>query len=358
MKIMPVKILRPSLDDYKRETVLRGIISPDTLECLRVDAAYQREGLSVANRKQIARAFEGNGRLPDIVLGMRGDRFQVEEEDSVTLVDPVYIIDGQQRRNTALEYIAKYPAEKIRLGATVHFNTNIETERELFHALNLYQTKVSPSVILRNLKDESDLMATLYGLTKTDREFALYGRVCWSHHTVKSDLLTGLSYTQISLGVHAHLAAVLRSSTKEIIASASNLSRAIGLPAARSNVKEFWNFVDACWGIRDLQYRDRATHLRTGFLRALTKFLSGHHDFWDGDREQRFSVPYDLRKKIATFPIGDREIIRLAGTGGQGPEMLRLLLIEHVNSGKRTRRLSPRDGVIAELADDDDEIAA
>ena len=349
----PVKIVKPSLDDDKRQAVLRGVVSPETLGALRVDQNYQREGLSSSSRREIARAFETRGKLPDIVLGMRGDRFQVDEDSSVILVDPVYIIDGQQRRNTALEYLARFPEEPIRLGATVHFNTNVKWERDLFHALNLYQTKVSPNVILRNIKEESPLLATVYGLTRADKEFALYGRVCWTHNMVKGDLISALSFTRLSLAIHAHLAAVIRSSAKEVPSACNNLTKAIGLPLARANVKEFWGVVDECWGLRNVQYKERTTHLRTTFLDSLTKVFSGHHDFWEGDGDRRLCVPLDLRRKLMKFPINDPEIMRLSGAGGQAREMLKILMVQHINSGKRTRRLSPRDGLAFGSADDD-----
>lgn len=357
-KFAPVMIMRPSLDDQGRETVLRGVVSVDTLENLRIDGAYQREELSFGARRKIRTAFESGGRLPDIVLGMRGDHFQVADDGSVILVDPVYIIDGQQRRGTAIEYSQRFPAEKIRMGATVHFNTTPDSERELFHALNLYQTKVAPSVILRNMKDtHSELIANLYGLSKTDRDFALYGKVCWSHAMAKEELISALAYAKHSLLLHAHLAAVNRTNLKDIFRSANNLTKAIGLPLARANVKEFWGFIDACWGLRNLAYKERSTHLRGGFLTALVRVLSGHHDFWEGEKEQRFAVPYDLRKKIATIPVNDPEIIRLSGSAGQASELLRLLMIQHINSGKRTRRLTARDGYAVGAGDEDEEEA-
>jgi len=359
-KLTPVKILKPSLDDDKRQAVLRGIVSPGTLDSLRIDANYQREGLSSHGRRAIVRAFETRGKLPDIVLGMRGDRFQIDDDGSVILIDPVYIIDGQQRRNTALEYINKFPDEPVRLGATVHFNTDVGWERNLFHDLNLHQTKVSPNIILRNIKEESPLLATIYGLTSSDRDFALYGRVCWSHNMARGELISALSFVRLSLALHAHLAAVLRTSVKEIPSACNNLTKAVGLPMARANVKEFWGVVDECWGLRSVQYKERITHLRTTFLDALIRTFSGHLDFWEGEGGRRLVVPTDLRRKLMKFPINDPEVMRLSGSGGQAREMLRMLMIQHVNSGKRTRRLTPRDGYAFgdEYVDDDENVAA
>src|SRR3954469_4750644 len=92
----PIRILKPSLDDFGKQTVLRGIIDNDSLSGLLTDY-YQRELLPDSNRRDIIEALEKEVQLPDIELGMRGQTFTMPTPILVTLEDPTYIIDGLQR---------------------------------------------------------------------------------------------------------------------------------------------------------------------------------------------------------------------------------------------------------------------
>lgn len=352
-----VKILRPSLDDNERQTVLRGVVSSDTLVNLRVDN-YQRERLASSSRREIVRALDMGRNLPTIELGMRGDRFRIDDDGSVMLIDPVFIIDGRQRRDTIIEYLDRFPDERVRLGAVVHFNTDAKWERDRFHALNLFQHKVAPSVMLRNIKEDNPMLATMFGLTKSAKDFAMYGRVCWSQNMGRGELISGLAYCQTALLMHAHLAAVRSISMKEITNSADKLTRAVGLPIARNNIIEFWNLVDASWGVRAIQYKSSAPYMRTQFLRVLARVLSDHSDFWQPPDERRLVIPYELKRKIARFAVNDPEVVRLSGASGRAADTLYFMMVTHINSGKRTKRLSPRNGIAPIAGDDDDELDA
>lgn len=350
-----VKILRPSLDDFDGQTVLRGVIEQSSLEALRCDY-YQRERLAASSRKEIARGLSAGKRLPDIQLGMRGDHFQIDDDNNVVLIDPVFIIDGRQRRDTILEYLSHFPESKVRLGAIIYFNTDAKWERERFHALNTFQTKVAPSVLLRNIKDDNNFLATLYGFTKNDRTSPLYGRVCWSHSIGRGELLTAMSLAMATLFVHRHLVTIHGRSVTAIPDSGNRLVAKIGLPMLRANLSTFWEFVDATWGLRHIQHQQSVPQVRATFLRMLGRVLSTHVTFWGGPNNLRLQIPYELKSKFKKFDLLDPEINRLCGTGGKAAEMLYFLLLDHLNSGKRTKRLVSRLAPInGEPQDDDDE---
>lgn len=347
-----VRILRPSLDDEEGgETILRGLIDLQSLHLLRVDY-YQRERLSQKANRNIQRAIDTGSPLPDITLGMRGDRFHVDETGAVVLLDPVFIIDGQQRVGTIRTHLEDFPEERIRLGAAVHFNSNATRESRRFHAMNLYATRVGSGVILRNLKDEIPLLASLYGLSMTERSFPLYRRVCWAQARHKDHLLTASTYINTALRLHAHLAPVRHSGARYIPQISANLTRVVPIQQARENVATLWEAIDYAWGVTALQALTGVPYLKTGFLEALVTVLSNHLDFWDGPK---LKISPEHRRRLQVFKVHNPEIVRLASSGhGLGQDMLRHLLAEHLNQRLR-RKLTPR---IPLPQTDDEDVAA
>lgn len=334
-----VRILRPSLDDDEvGETILRGLIDLRSLPLLRVDY-YQREKLSTKANRNIQRAIDMRSPLPDITLGMRGDKFQVDDTGAVVLLDQVFIIDGQQRVSTIRAHLEDFPEEKIRLGATVHFNSNSSRESRRFHAMNLYATRVGSGVILRNLKDEVPLLASLYGLSITDHEFPLYRRVCWSQTRHRDHLLTAATYINTALRLHAYLAPVRHSGARHIPRISANLCRAVTIQQVRENIATLWATIDHAWGVSALQSGAGVAYLKGGFLESLVSVLGSHLDFWDGPK---LKISPEHRRRLQVFKVDNPEIVRLASSGhGPGQDMLRHLLAEHLNQRLR-RKLTPR----------------
>lgn len=340
---MPVLILRPSLYDINKKTVLRGVLHVESLAELRIDASYQREILSRSSRRSIELALDNGAQLPDIELGMRGERWRVDDQQNVELLDPVFIIDGQQRRATIIDYLDKFPEEPISLGAVVHFNSNSRWERERFRILNTAAVKVSPSVLLRGMKDDVPALATLYGLSRTDREFPLYGRVGWGQNLARSDLLSSKAFTDHAIQLHAHFGALIKTRVTEAPIAFRRLEELIGLKRLRENVIEFWGLIEYAWGLRALRDKRDATYLRGTFLRALVQVLSDHVDFWPGE-SRRLIVPYEIKAKLRKFPMNDPSIITLAGAGGRAKDALIFQFVSFLNSGKQPhKRLTKRD---------------
>lgn len=369
-KSAPVRILLPSLDNEGDRVVMRGVVDLCSLEHLKVDNSYQRERMTPTSRAEIIKALEANDQLPDIEIGMRGDNFHMPNNNVAELIDPCFIVDGYQRRESVREHLERYPQDRVRLGCVVRFNTNAAYERKRFHALNLFRNKVSPSLILRNCKEENQMIATLYGLSTSARDSVIYGRVGWQQNMTRGELITALVFTQVALQLHQHVGAgMAKVSVRDIPAMCDKLVHIIGLPLVRANVTAYWQLIDQCFGIRAIQYSRSAVYLRSAFLRTLARLLSDHEDFWAGDPKraqvQRLQVPYELRNKLRRFPIADPEIIRLASAAGKAAETLYFQLLTHLNSGKRTKRLRHRAGTIlppmmtviegGEIDDDDDE---
>lgn len=359
---MSIKILRPSLDDFRDTTVLRGVIDRQSLGELRCDF-YQREKLPESSRRDILCGLAAGAPLPDIEIGMRGDHFSIVQGDddrlvqAVVLEDPCFIIDGRQRVDTLKEYVYDYPETKASLGATVHFNTNADWERARFHTLNTSRVKVAPSVLLRNIKDDSPGLATLYGLSRAQADFVLYRRICWAQNQARSELMTGLSYVRTVLRCHAHLAPTRSGLTATNIPSIiDRVVERVGMPLWRQNAVTFWALIDELWGIKGLNSKG-APYLMSQFLSVFADILSDHVDFWRQPEEMRLFMPDELKRKLKKFPVGDPEVVRLAGASGKAREALYFIIVSHINSGKRTKRLVPRNvrATIPPLNGDDEE---
>lgn len=359
-----IRIINPSIDDFQNTVVIRGILDLDTIKHLKTDY-YQRELLPSSSRRNIISALESGERLPDIILGMRGEEFQLSDNPdlSLFLCSPTFIIDGQQRIKSILQYLAdcKQAPKPIRIGATIHLNTTPIFERELFQKLNQFQAKVSPNILLRNNKEDHPLIATFYGLTRSDKNFILFNRVCWQQNQTKTELMSAVTMSKIILALHAHISPGRHGGSRMILDHTDRLLSRIGLPIARANTKAFYELIDSCWGIARIHIKSGAPYMRLAFQEVLARCLSDHPIFWKDDK--RLEVGYIWKKKLSSFPFQDPEIIRLCGSSGASRFTLYMHLLNHLNSGKRQNRLISRtpsitfDSEEAEIEDETQESA-
>lgn len=342
--VNPVRILNGALDEVIIENVkhviLRGVVDPQALHHLLRDD-YQREAQPLTSQWRILDALKKGEPLPDIELGMRGDSV-TGREDNYILKDQVYIIDGLQRVTSAIHFLSTNPGSVVRLGAMVHFGTTKDWERKRFHILNTHRLKVSPNVLLRNMREESPAVLALFGLSTNDRSFVLHNRVSWTQRMTKGELLTALTFAKVVGLIHSHKVAGKSNSIEELVPALNKAVEVFGIQAIRENIRSFFGLVDECWGIKSVQYREGAIYMRGSFLYMFARLLVEHHDFWQGEEEKRLFVNADLKRKIAQFPIHDPEVVRLSGSSGLARVMLYTMLRDHINSGKRTKRLSPR----------------
>ncbi len=354
-----VRILSGAVDKVDGMVVLRGVISPASLVNLKTDT-YQREAMPLSSQSSILSALGKGERLPDIELGMRGARYREDKQDgSILLLDDIYIIDGLQRVSGSVHFLAGNPTANIRIGATIYFNTDKEWERERFRVLNTARLKVSPSILLRNLRETSPGTLLLYGLSKNEKAFPLYERVSWSQRMTRGELITALTFAKSAIFLHAHKGPTRASNVTDIAAYMDRYVKSVGLQNVRENIRTFYELVDECWGIKRVQYRESAVYMRGQFLHVLAKLLSDHHDFWQEPDEKRLFIYAPIKRKLAQFPITDPTVMSLASSAGKSREMLYMLLRDHINKGKTTKRLTSRipDGAVI-VSDDNNESEA
>lgn len=362
-KVNEIRMTHAALDEREGGMiVIRGVIDDDSLKHLLIDD-YQREALPLSSLASILSALEKGDRLPDIELGLRGEKFKTVQEDdgseTFILQNVCYIIDGQQRRNGALHHITKHPDgnRKVGLGAVVRFGTDRKTERELFRIFNQLRSKVSPNVLIKNMREDSTALASIYGLCHTDKTFSLYERVCWAQKMRRSDLLTAMTLCKTVTRLHSHRVPGKTVDLNTIVSALDRGAKEMGLTAVRENVKMFYDLVDYAWGVRAVTYSSAANHLRTNFLVTLAQLFSDHVDFWAGKDDTRLFVNADLKRKIAQFPVLDPSVANLTGAGGKSYEVLYHMLRDHINRGRKSNRLTLRDPGKAVFDNEDEEVA-
>lgn len=330
-----VKFINAALDeDPQGNIILRGVLSTESFDLLKV-APYQREILPTARINALVKAFE-NSSVPDIDLGMRGGGF-IEKDGTFYLQDETYVIDGLQRLTAAKRSLSA--GSSPRLGGIVYFNTTEKWERDRFRVLNTLNIKLSPSVLIRNMEDDFSSIELLRTLSK-DSTFVLGGKICWDQRMKRGELISGKTLLYCTARLHAQHFSGMRADTRDsIVPTFQKMYDKYGRTMVKENIRAFWELIDDCFKVRSVTFREGAAYLKLGFLFAFTNLLADHQNFW---KDSRLSVERDLRKKIASFPINDPEVMRLAGAGGPAQHILYEYLLKHINSGKRTKRLIPK----------------
>lgn len=319
--------------------VLRGAVDPASLRDLKTDR-YQREVLPISTLDQMVAAVAG-GRTPDIILGMRGEKFDSKGTE-FQLKSDVYIIDGLQRVSAGIRML-ELGKGKPHIGALVYFNSSLKFEREQFYALNTQGTKLSPNIIIRNLKDERESVGMLFNLCQ-DKGFPLSHRVTWSQRASRGELISAATLAKTVGRLHSFIATGTRGSRiAELTMGLDRVLKEVGRMNMRSNTQMFFETIDQAWGVRRVTYKDGAVQLRFAFMRALAEVFARHYDFWNGKDNHKLFVSRDMVRKLASFPLVDPTILTLCGSsGGKAHPHLVNLLIEHLNKGKRTGRLRSR----------------
>ena len=335
-----VRILNGVLDDYTNSPsgiVLLGRIDPATFRFLKVDESYQRRRME---RPDIFAALKNGEVPPAIDIGVRGHDYAMDGDDFL-ISSPAFIIDGQQRIGVAGELADLVPDLGIRLFAMLHFGTTREWEALRFDHLNKNIVSVSPSLHLRNLctrAERNEAVLTLYGLCHNAPGFALFKKVSWEQRMSRGDLMSASTLAKTVLTLHRRHCASVSAHVDKVAGALQRAAMAISLEAFRRNVITFFAVVDECWPFSAVEYGRRITQIRSSFLWAIARMFAEHEVFWTENGKVLF-VSADDKRKLAKFPIGDSQIASLAGSGGQSRNLLYRLLIDHMNSGRRSRRL-------------------
>lgn len=334
-----VRIINGALDESEQSSsgiILNGRIDPATLRFLKVDT-YQRP---LGDRSDIFTALKEGLIVPNIEIGVRGQDFQTEGDDFI-IRSPAYIIDGWQRVGTALKLLEHIPSHPLRIFASLHFGSDEIWERHRFNALNKNVRRVSPNLHLKNVRDTNEAVLALYVLSTEDPTFPLFKKVSWSQNMQKGELASALGLCIITQLLHMHRAPVSGRSVDLVAAGLVTLLSRVTRPTLRRNVNTFFQLIDECWPFASIEYRHSAPQVKGPFLMEMARMLSRHPTFWEHNDNTLF-VGVDDRRKLAKFPINDPKVVQLAGSGGQSRKMLYQLLVDHMNSGRRTQRLRSR----------------
>lgn len=333
-----LRVMSGALDELTEgQIVLRGVIDPGSLGGL-LQPTYQRETLRKAKTQELMEAFRGStGRVPDVELAVRGERYGCTDSNGTyTITGDVYIIDGLQRISAARQFVSE--GGKPLVGAMIHFETTEEWERERFDILNMCRTRLSPNILLRNRTAQCPSLCRLHDLC-ADESFALCQRVSWSQYMRREELLTALCFLKTVMRLHSKFGAGRYVSVAGLWQALPPMMSSVGHATMIENVKTFFELLDSSWGIRGILYKDRATHLKSGFLFALADVISAYPTFWSG---KSLRIDRDLQKKIGQFGLHDPNVRAMAcSTSSIG--LLGRLIADHINSGRRTRRLAAPD---------------
>lgn len=351
--IDPVKLTKAALDETpKGDIVLRGVLDPKTLHLIKVDD-YQREILPLSSLSGLVEAFATNTQVPDVTLGLRGGGY-AEHKGEFILKNETFVIDGLQRISAAQHAIRTGRNPGPHLGAVVHFNTTRASECELFRILNTCQAKLAPSVLLRNFREHNAAIEMVILLCH-DKSFALADRVCWNQRMKRSELITAMTFLQSIAVLHSSFGPGRACRVDEVARGIEKTMRIVGRTTIRENVKIFYEVIDAAFGIRSLQFKAGATHLRGGFLSALALTIAHHRNFWDENR--KLVITPDMRRKLASFPINTEAVRGLAASNAKGQTLLYGFLVNHLNSGKRVNKLVPfKKSDSVSMAEDGDDL--
>jgi hypothetical protein len=153
------------------------------------------------------------------------------------------------------------------------------------------------------------------------------------------ELISAATYVKTVARLHAHLGPGSGSQVDRIASGLQQILEATGKGTFAENVKTFFDVIDKAWGVQRISFREGAVYLRANFLFTLARVFSNHTDFW---KEKRLFVNADLIRKLQGFPCRDPHVQSLATSAGTAGEILYQLIVEHLNKGKSTRRLTPR----------------
>jgi hypothetical protein len=348
-----VKIVNGAVSTFKdaetgeTKTILRGELDNSTLRNLHCDD-YQREALPLSQLKSILSAYANREMVPDIELGMRGTRLR-EKDGAFFLSDPVFIVDGLQRISGAKFHLTNKPEIPLHIGAAIRINTTKEWERDRFRILNSKRLRVSSNILLRNTREQSRAIATLYTLSQSDKSFALCNRVNWEQNKRRGDYISAMTYCRIVGTLHSHKSPGRSAGAEEIVSQLDRAADVVGINTMRDNMRTFFETVDECWGIRHIKYTERAPQIRHTFLIVFARLLSDGKDFWQGGEEKKLYVTSPLRDKMRRFKVLEPFIAHLCGSGGKAGDELYRKFREHLDKGRRTKHLRFRNGTAAEL---------
>ena len=175
-------------------------------------------------------------------------------------------------------------------------------------------------------------------MSESDDKFVLKGRVCWNQRMARAHVVPALGLLKTIATLHCHFGPGRDGSFRGLALGLPKIAEAVGRNVFRNNIRVFFDLVDTCWGIRHITFSSKSTHVKIGFLKALAATLGKHEAFWHNGKN--LFIDARMRKKIAQFDPQDPYVSQVASSGGsQTGLILSQLLVDHINSGKRNKRL-------------------
>lgn len=341
-QVKSVKLLNAKVDVYtvadREFIVIRGTIDPDSIGDIQTPA-YQRQVMIGKHQRGLVQALR-TATVPDIEIGMRGSKYRVQAaengSDTYFLQSEVFVIDGLQRLSAAKELMKSDAGARPMIGVVVITDSNEEWERKRFKDLNSRRLGLNGNVLLRNMRTESRGVDLVYGLSMNDQSFQLYRRIQWEQRMARTELVPALTFCRTIGVLHSRFCKGTRGKAADTAAILDRVVDTVSASILRENIRTFVTLLDECFSLTKITYGHAAVVTKSGFLTVLAEVLTRHDNFWRG---QRLSVDKDLKAKIRMFAVNDPEVARLAGASGKAIHLLYLMLLEHINSGKRTRRL-------------------
>ncbi|HEX6258044.1 MAG TPA: hypothetical protein VFZ48_01030 [Candidatus Saccharimonadales bacterium] len=331
---MPGVLIRKySLNDEGDEFVLWGEIDPASLEELLIDT-YQREVLPVTKIEDWKKSY-AKGAVPEWDLGMRGDSFECLSDEELILNDPVFIVDGQQRREAA--YAVMKLGGKVIIRVTVRFNSTAEVERARFALLNNNRVKVSANIVVANLRFQLKFIDELYRLTggdgnEGDPSCMLAGRVTWKQRRNKSDFISSVTLVRLADELHRHLGyAGVTPSAQEAARNIDMVAEGLGYDVVIANLQTFFAALESKWELTKLENPGNSRACNASFLIGLARVLSAHSDFWSQDQRTLVIAKADMGR-LHRYPVLDDSTRGLSNEASFVRD-----ISSHFNKGRETR---------------------
>lgn len=285
-------------------TSVTGEVEWESLDRIQIPS-YQREEIP----KQIEKVFVSAQKLepiPPIELCVRTKNWDIDARSRIMLIeDPVYIIDGQQRK-CAMQKVFREGMNDIvpRLRATVFLGSNETWESDRFNVLNFDPIKVSPSVFMKNQSLRMPSIAMLYCLTQT-REHCLFNKVQWSQAKQRQNIFTSLIYGS---AVACMLAGrEIKSTKNDLPRKLEELRLQYGDDNFKQNARIMFEIYNEIWKIDSFTYADKVIQVKGNFVRAFGMFLGMHNEFWRENGNSRvLMVENRIIEKLKRFPIEER----------------------------------------------------
>jgi len=287
--------------DGEKRIILRGVIGPVDLRKLLI-GPYQKKTHSNTKIRRLCQGVLNGDRLPDIECGMRGESFESTPDGKFLLYNPIYVIDGLQRKMALTATNGRYPEVLCTVGIVINFGTTEAWERARFEKLATDRTAVAPAVILRNAAKDNKIAKAIYDMTTDDKDCILYNRITWDQHEMAGEVVrANVLYQVISL-LHAWRIAPASTKPHSLVMTVNEIADSIGDGVMLGNARKFFELVDHFWGFRQTQRRDGMIQIRPAFLYVMAELMATMTIFWDGSSLNDNPKVRRLKPKLGITP--------------------------------------------------------